>query len=397
MATYPLSILSAQVTAAGISAPSYADILLSLQASFRLIYGADAYIEPDSQDGQMLAVFAKAIYDSNQMAIAVFNSFSPTYAQGAGLSSNVKINGLQRLAPSYSTATGDVVGVAGTVITNGTVKDENGNIWALPETVTIPLSGTITVTVTAVQPGAVIAPAGTINLINSPSYGWQTFTSVTDAVAGAPVETDATLRQRQAVSTELPSVTPTAALYAALANLAGVERVAVYENYTGTTDANGIPAHSICVVIQGGDVAAIAQTIGLKKTPGAGTYGSTSQSYLDPITNISYTIHFYVLAHSTIKVAVSGTAYQGYGIAVATKIQDSIAAFINGLAIGEDVQFNRLYSPAYLPGDADAKTYEITGITIAIGAGTPGTADLPIAFNYAAACVAATDVTVTIV
>ena len=80
MATYPLATLAAQVTSTGISAPSYNDILSSLTASFQGIYGSDAYLGPDSQDGQLLAVVAQAIYDCNQTAIAVYNQFSPQTA-----------------------------------------------------------------------------------------------------------------------------------------------------------------------------------------------------------------------------------------------------------------------------------------------------------------------------
>ena len=64
-------------------------------------YGSDAVLTPDSQDGQLLAVFAQAIYDNGQALIAIYNSFSPATAQGAGLSSLVKINGLARdVAPA---------------------------------------------------------------------------------------------------------------------------------------------------------------------------------------------------------------------------------------------------------------------------------------------------------
>ena len=58
MPTYPLSTLAATISATGISAPTYDEILTSLQTSFQSIYGSDAYISADSQDGQMLAVFA---------------------------------------------------------------------------------------------------------------------------------------------------------------------------------------------------------------------------------------------------------------------------------------------------------------------------------------------------
>ncbi|MDC6130680.1 hypothetical protein PPH41_22675, partial [Burkholderia gladioli] len=61
-------------------------------------------------------VFAQAIADSNSVAIGIHNSFSPSKAVGAALSSNVKINGIEREAPSYSSADLDLGGQAGTAI-----------------------------------------------------------------------------------------------------------------------------------------------------------------------------------------------------------------------------------------------------------------------------------------
>jgi hypothetical protein len=81
--TYPLPTLAATVTDAGISAPPYADILLSLQASYRSIFGSDIYIDADSQDGQWLAIIAAAVNDCNAATIAAYNSRSPATAQGA--------------------------------------------------------------------------------------------------------------------------------------------------------------------------------------------------------------------------------------------------------------------------------------------------------------------------
>src|SRR5579862_2461754 len=153
----PITTLACTVGPTGISSPSYADILSSLQSQVQAIFGSDIYISPDSQDGQLLAIIAQAIYDSNQATIAAYNSFSPTFAQGDGLSSVVKINGIRRAIASNSTATGNVVGVAGTTIVDGVVKDENGNLWDLPPSVTIPGGGSIAVTVTAEQLGNIVA------------------------------------------------------------------------------------------------------------------------------------------------------------------------------------------------------------------------------------------------
>lgn len=88
--------LSAKVTAEGISAPDYQTILSTLISYFQQIYGSDAYLEPDSKDGQMVALMALAIHDANNMAITVYNCFSPATGYGAALTSNVKINGISR-------------------------------------------------------------------------------------------------------------------------------------------------------------------------------------------------------------------------------------------------------------------------------------------------------------
>ena len=57
--------LSATVTAEGISAPDYQTVLDTITGYFQQIYGSDAYLDPDSKDGQMVALVALAIHDAN--------------------------------------------------------------------------------------------------------------------------------------------------------------------------------------------------------------------------------------------------------------------------------------------------------------------------------------------
>ena len=76
--------LSPQITSAGISGPSYTDYLAELQSQYWQIFGSDALITPDTQDGQMLAVFAQALYDTGQACIATYGQFSPQTARGRG-------------------------------------------------------------------------------------------------------------------------------------------------------------------------------------------------------------------------------------------------------------------------------------------------------------------------
>ena len=201
MATYPLATLACTIDGTGISAPPFSDVLGSLTTSFQSIYGSDIYIEPDSQDGQWLANLAQVVDDGNQADVTVFNGYSPSFAQGAALASQVKINGIRKAIAGNSTAVGNVVGTAGTPITNGVVADTNGNLWNLPASVTIPDAGSLAVTVTAQQPGAITAIAGAISEINTPTRGWQSFSNSIAAVVGNAIETDPSLRKRQTGST----------------------------------------------------------------------------------------------------------------------------------------------------------------------------------------------------
>ncbi|ENF6322194.1 baseplate J/gp47 family protein, partial [Salmonella enterica subsp. enterica serovar Newport] len=273
--------LSATVTAQGISAPDYQTILDKLTSYFRQIYGSDAYLEPDSKDGQMVALWALSVHDANNTAITVYNSFSPTTAQTAALSSNVKINGITRKIATNSTADLLLTGTAGTTITNGSARDKNGIIWNFPASVTIGVDGTMLVTATCASSGAVAALAGTITTINTPTRGWTSVTNPAAATVGAPAETDAELRIRQGQSVAIPSITPFEGVDGAIANIAGVTRHKLYENDTGKTDGNGLPPHSISAIVDGGDVTEIARTIRGNKGQGVRTWGKTSVTVPD--------------------------------------------------------------------------------------------------------------------
>lgn len=383
------------VSTAGITAPTFPVILAYLQAQYQSIYGADVYLGSDSQDGQFLAIIAAAINDSNSAAIAVYNSFSPSTAQGNGLASAVKINGIARAVATNSTVGVTITGAAGTIIANGVVADTNGNKWNLPATVLIPPAGSILVTATAATTGAISASIGAVNAIQTPTYGWQSVTNPSAAATGNPVETDAALRVRQTTSVALPSVTVLSGIVGAVDAIPGVTELAVYENDTNATDANGLPAHSIALVVNGGDSTAIATAISLKKTPGAYTQGTTSVAITDAV-GVPRTIRFYRPTLVPVSVAITLHALTGYSTAIAAQIQAAVAAYVNALAIGQSVMISRLYVPAQLNGSSASLSFEIVTLLAAIKPAANGSTDLAIAFN-AVATLAVADVTITVV
>lgn len=381
--TFPLDTLGPVVNSVGISAPPYSDIYQSLIASFQAIYGSDIYIAPDSQDGQWLAILASAFNDSNQAAIAVFQAYSPIYAQGAGLSSQVKINGLSREIATNSQSQGLVVGQVGTTISNGIVKDENGNLWDLPASVVIPLTGEISVTIVAQKLGAIVASAGTINSITNPQLGWQSFVSTVDAIIGTIVETDAVLRKRQAFSTALPSQSILNGIEAAIGNVNGVQRFFVYENDTGVIDVNGIPAHSISPVVDGGISTDIATAIQLKKPPGIQTYGDTPIVVRDS-KGFPITINYFILDNAPIYFQITIKALDNYISATGVALRNAIVQYVNALAIGEDVYPSQVMAAASLLGTNFDETFYITAFSLGFAVLPTGTTPLAILFKQAA-------------
>ncbi|TXB18358.1 baseplate J/gp47 family protein [Salmonella enterica] len=379
--------LSATVTAEGISAPDYQTILDTLTSYFQQIYGSDAYLEPDSKDGQMVALVALAIHDANSTAISVYNCFSPATGYGAALTSNVKINGIARKGATNSTVDLLLTGTAGTTITNGAVKDTNNVIWRLPASVVIGVDGAVTVTAICSSSGAVAALAGTITTINTPTRGWTSVTNPAAATVGAPAETDAELRIRQGQSVAIPSITPFEGVDGAIANIAGVTRHKLYENDTGKTDGNGLPPHSISAIVDGGDVTEIARTIRGNKGQGVRTWGKTSVTVPDKYGNphiISFSRPTDVPVYGKITLKV----FAGYTSQIGVQIQQAVADYINRLMIGDQVLLSRIYSPANLGvvSGGNARYYDIQELLIGKSPETVAAANINIAYDESASC-----------
>ncbi|ENE1699042.1 baseplate J/gp47 family protein [Salmonella enterica] len=379
--------LSATVTAEGISAPDYQTILDTLTSYFQQIYGSDAYLEPDSKDGQMVALVALAVHDANNTAISVYNCFSPVTGYGAALTSNVKINGIARKGATNSTVDLLLTGTAGTTITNGTVKDTNNVIWRLPASVVIGVDGTVTVTAICSNSGAIAALAGTITTINTPIRGWTSVTNPAAATVGAPAETDAELRIRQGQSVAIPSITPFEGVDGAIANIAGVTRHKLYENDTGKTDGNGLPPHSISAIVDGGDVTEIARTIRGNKGQGVRTWGKTSVTVPDKYGNphiISFSRPTDVPVYGKITLKV----FAGYTSQIGVQIQQAVADYINRLMIGDQVLLSRIYSPANLGvvSGGNARYYDIQELLIGKSPEAVAAANINIAYDESASC-----------
>ena len=365
----------------GIHIPTYSDIRDHLIAQARTIFGNDIYLEVDSQDYQLISVFADKCYDAMQAAVLAYNNRSPVTAIGTGLDSLVKLNGLVRKTSVYSTATVTITGTVGTVINNGVVADLGNKYWNLPATVTIPIGGSISVTATCQVSGVVVASIGDISKIVTPTYGWASVTNAAAATAGSAVELDSELRARQAISTSQASQTRLEGTKGAILAVSGVTRFVVYENDTNATNSDGVTAHAICAVVEGGTDAAVANAIYENKGVGGGTFGSTTVAVTDAYggtSNIKLTRPTY----KDIDVVVNVKGLTGYTTDITALIKSQLVSYLNSLKIGEDIRGSSLWGTALtaMP-DLRSPMFSITGVTFCLHSGTPATTDVVIAYN----------------
>ena len=365
----------------GMHIPTYSDIRDELISQVKSIYGTDIYLDADSQDYQFISIFAAKIYDAMQAAVLAFNNRSPSTAVGIGLDTLVSLNGLTRIPAVFSYATVTIVGTAGTIISNGIIADLANNNWTLPTTVTIPISATIDVTATCAVDGAIPASIGDLIKIVTPTLGWTSVTNAAAATVGVLTETDSALRARQAVSTAQPSLSRLEATKGGIAAVSGVTRYIVHENDTASADSDGVAAHSLACVVEGGTNLLVATAIFNNKGIGASTVGSTTQAVVDAY-GVSNSIKFARPTYRDIDIVITVKALTGYTTDITALIKSQLVAYLNSLDIGEDLTMSSLWATA-LTATPDLKKplFSVTTVTACLHSGSPGVIDLVIAYN----------------
>lgn len=309
----------------------------------------------DSLLSQLVGIFASELAVAWGALYDVYIQFDPLYNTGAGQSATVQLNGLERKTGSKATITVQVTGTEGTVIPAGSrISDNNGNnIFTLDNEVIFDETGTSTTTASSETVGEKTVENNTITYIIDGIVGWKTVTNIRQNSTGSNEETDAELRVRQQVSTQLTSYRQVGAIYAGIMQLEGVKFCRVYVNSTWQTDERGIPAKEISAVVLGGDDTEIAEVIFNRAPVTIEGYGNTAVTLKD-LQNISHTIQFNRPTEKPIDVYVKikMTDTNSFPSTYEDDIKQAIQNYIvngdgttQGLVPGDDVYVSRFYTP----------------------------------------------------
>jgi uncharacterized phage protein gp47/JayE len=341
----------------GIQVQTFQEIYDELAAGYRAIYGEDINLDADSPDGQRVAIEAQLVLDAQSFGALEYNQRDPDFALGQSLNSIVKLSGITRRPATRSQV--DVTVVTDRPLTlpvDYAVEDDLGQGWTTLAVRTLS-AGVTTVTLFAENFGAVEADPATVTQPVTVVIGVQSVTNPASATVGVDEETDQELRVRRNRSLETPQSSSVGRMFTALASLPNVTDVAVYENDTATTDSDGIPAHSLWVVVEGGSVAAIVETMTKNKTGGKGMVGSVTGTFSEPVTRPNGTT--FTIVHSMtfdrpvnvpVLVRLDATRKDAANPVDEALISQAIAA--RTFNIGENLLAGDLYRLAFNAGES---------------------------------------------
>lgn len=398
-------MIQIMITPQGFRRDTLPEILDKLKTAAQGIFGQDIELGPETQDGQLLGIFAEAIDDTCQAVEDAYNSRNPNAATGQALATVCTLNGLAKILGGYS-----VVDVSATVALNATVPagtqvrdSANGAVYAFNTPVT-GTGGATTVTCTALEKGTT-STAGHVTEIVNPTFGLISVTNPNASTTVAAEETDEQLRIRRAQSTMTPSVAMVDSVLAAVLAVGGIGKVRIWENTLSVQQSakpgdNALTPNCIAVVVSAGPASDIAAAIYSKKSLGCSTMGNIATQVSDARGNPQIIRH---TVATPVRVVAAVTYQervgQGFGSAGGeASVKAALAAWILANQYpGDDVFLSFLSSCAQqaVIGIDGQPAFVIESFTIGRYGGAQAAADLELAWGEIAT-LAFDDITMTV-
>lgn len=273
------------IDADGIHTESYQESYENLVNALKGIYG-EINTESNSPDGQAIGIYTQGKQDILDLAVSMYNCLDPDKCDGNAQDILYKLNGLIRKASKFTFVRVNIstnksvnlkgldADVANENATAFTVSDTNGNQYYLVNSQTLPV-GVTTCEFRAAKSGAIeVTPNSITNLVTVILGVESAINPGKEYSKGSNRETNAEFRIRRAKSTAAPSQGFNDGLEAQILNINEVTDVIIDNNRTNVQNANGTPAHTIWVIVEGGTDEEIAQAIYRNVTDGCGMRGT---------------------------------------------------------------------------------------------------------------------------
>lgn len=276
--------MALEFTGSGITVESFDDIYNRLADGLKSIYGADIDLSQNTPDGQRVGILAKEILDAQSFGAVLYSQLDVDFTFGSFQDVIAKIAGVFRSPAKKSQADIDIVTDRNLTLEAGyTIQDDNGQNW-VTDSQNILSNGANVITVFAETFGDIQAVSNSIETPITIVLGVVSVTNPAPAIVGVDQESDEELRIRRNKSLENPAYSTLGSILSKIAGLEGVTDVVGYENSTAVADPTLVlDPHSIWVIVEGGEVADIAEVFAKQKTGGTGMKGVITATYQETI------------------------------------------------------------------------------------------------------------------
>lgn len=369
------------LTDEGYSAPVAADITDEIRADFEGLSKLRPVWERDSVLGPLTAIMGIQLGELYQVAQAIYDARDPNNARGVQLRSLGVATGIPAQDATFSQVPVRFVGDPGTAIPMGTLLEGGGNRgraqWETTQDVVIGDGGSVDVVARCTTPGAVSAGVGEIATLVSIIFGVDSVTNPDPAVPGEPREDDAEFRARWKASLQRGASSSTAAIRAAVLEVAGVRAcVALRNDDAVPTIQEGVAMapNSVAVIVHpstltSAQIDALVRAVFSKVAAGTQMMGSEVRQ----VTTEAGTVEDVRWAWSTprtimISITVEmqkpspGAPEPPSFADVRESIKDAVVAVGAGLQLGEDVR--RL--PLLAAANGISGVRSVTSLTLAL-------------------------------
>lgn len=266
----------------GFKADSFIEILTRLSTELKDIYGQDINLDQDTPDGQLLGINTTVISDLQDLGLYIYNSMDPDFAEGVNLDRLLKLLARTRLPATKSTVDINLIlGRDATIPITYTVSDSNGQNWQITSEQTL-TAGTHLITFESVDYGMITAEANTITQQVTIMTEIDSLTNPSNAIAGRDEESDQELRERRNKILEVNAYSTLGSIVGKILTLDNVVDVCPYENKTSIYDSErDLNSHSYWIIVKGGELDQIIETIVKDKTGGTGLKGLIEGTYIE--------------------------------------------------------------------------------------------------------------------
>lgn len=207
--------------------------------------------------------------------------------------------------------------------------------------------------VIGLEKGSIAVPTGTLTEIVTPIFGLDSVINLSEGITGRDEETDNELRLRREISLQVLGACTLDAIFSRLSDeLEDYSSLNVYHNPTDSIDAEGRNAHSVEVVIEGGNDTLIAQKIFEVVAAGIETVGNQSEIVFDSQGNshiVKFTRPIPKYAHLRYNGTLGGTGT--FPLDGTDQIKNNTIDIGETFKIGDDFILQKFYDAVYkVPG-----------------------------------------------